>query len=280
MKKILSLALSALLVASLAVSASAAAASGANVTAKTVKTEVKAAAETPVQDGKIGEYEYAKIDTPEADLYYSESTVKIPFELYMCYDKDYVYYAIKTNHATIKQENDADMSTIWNSDNIQVSVAKADVTTANKAQRTEFGYALSSKTGNTLYYTWADENKTGFKAAASDIKIVIEKNGDAIYEGKIPAKAFGATELKKGDSYKFMAMVNSIVNGNRQFVEYATGCAGAVGKDATAHATITLGDAIELPKKAPETADATSVAVLALAASLAAGYVVVKSKKH
>lgn len=279
MKKILSLVLGAALIASMAVSASAAAVSGANVTAKTVKTEVKAAAETPVQDGKIGQYEYAKIDTPEADLYYSESTVKIPFELYMCYDKDYVYYAIKTNHATIKQENDKDMSTIWNSDNIQVSVAKTDVTAATKAKRCEFGYALSSKTGNTLYYTWADENKTGFKAAASDIKIVVEKNGDAIYEGKIPAKAFTASELKKGDSYKFMAMVNSIVDGKRQFVEYATGCAGAVGKDATAHATITLGDAIQLPKKeAPKTADATSVAILALAASLAAGYVV--AKKH
>jgi hypothetical protein len=279
MKKILSLALGATLVASLAVSASAAAVSGANVTAKTVKTEVKAAAATPVMDGKIGEYEYAKINMPEADLYYSEGSVKIPFEMYLCYDKDYLYYAIKTNHATIKQENDADMTQIWNSDNIQISVAKTDVTAATKANRTEFGYAKSSKTGNILYATWADGYKTNWKAAASDIVINVEKNGDAIYEGKVPAKAFGGvTELKKGDSYKFMAMVNSIVDGKRQFVEYATGCAGAVGKDATAHATITLGDAIELPKKAPETADATSVAVLALAASLAAGYVV--AKKH
>ena len=88
MKKILSLALGATLVASLAVSASAAAMNGAN--AKTVKAEVKAAAETPVMDGKIGEYEYAKIDLPEADLYYSESTKKVPMELYLCYDKDYV----------------------------------------------------------------------------------------------------------------------------------------------------------------------------------------------
>ena len=278
MKKILSLVLGAALVASMAVSASAAAVSGANVTAKTVKATIKAAAETPVMDGKIGEYEYAKIDLPEADLYYSESTKKVPMELYLCYDKDYVYYAIKTNHVTIKQENDADMTQIWNSDNIQISVAKTDVTAATKATRTEFGYALSSKTGNTLYATWADEMKTGFKAAASDIKIVVEKNGDAIYEGKFPAKAIGFSELKKGDSFKFMCMVNSIIDGARQFVEYSTGCAGAVGKDATAHATVTLGDAIELPKKAPETADATSVAVLALAASLAAGYVV--AKKH
>jgi hypothetical protein len=273
MKKILSLALGATLVASLAVSASAAAMNGAN--AKTVKAEVKAAAETPVMDGKIGEYEYAKINTPVADLVISDEKAKdVGFDLYLAYDKDYLYYAIKTTHEAHKNENDKDMTTIWNSDGIQVSGAKAKP--ASATDRGEIGYALSSTSGKVLYNTWADALKSGFKASADDVKIVIDGK-TAIYEGKVPAKFFGEDALEKGDSFKASFMVNTLIGGTRYYVEWGTGVGST--KDANAHATITLGDAIVLPKKeAPKTADATSVAVLALAASLAAGYVV--AKKH
>ena len=273
MKKILSLALSALLVASLAVSASAAALAGANC--KTAKAEVKAAAETPVQDGKIGEYEYAKIATPLADLNISDEKAKdVGFELYLAYDKDYLYYALKTTHEKHKNENDKDMTTIWNSDGIQISGAKAKP--ASATDRGEIGYALSSTSGKVLYNTWSDALKSGFKAAAEDIKIVVDGQ-TAIYEGKVPAKFFGETSFEKGDSFRASFMVNTLIGGTRYYIEWGTGVGSS--KDANSHATITLGDAIELPKKAaPATADATSVAILALAASLAAGYVV--AKKH
>ena len=159
MKKILSIALSALLVASMALSTSATI-EGAN--SKTVKATIKAAAETPVLDGVIGEYEYAKIDTPAADMLYGggdaveKALSAYPFELYAAYDKDYVYIAIKTKHEAHKNENDATMSTIWNSDGIQIAGAKADVSAADKAIRTEVGYALSSNTGAILYNTGVD----------------------------------------------------------------------------------------------------------------------------
>jgi len=276
MKKILSLILGAALVASMAVSTSAAI-EGAN--SKTVKATIKAAAETPKLDGVIGEYEYAKIDTPAADMLYGGTGVeaamqKLPFELYACYDKDYVYVAVKTLHEKHKNENDKDMTTIWNSDGIQIATAKA--TPASATDRVEIGYALSSTSGKVLYNTWSDGPKTGYKAQESDAAIKIGADAH-IYEVRIPAKAFGDTALEKGDTMRLTVLLNSLSNGTRGWVEWGQGTSST--KDANNHPVITLGDAIELPKKAaPATADATSVAILALAASLAAGYVV--AKKH
>ena len=191
MKKILSIALSALLVASLAVSASAAAVTGANVTAKSIKAEIKAAAETPKMDGVIGEYEYVKMDTSAANMNYSDPKVQNhAFEVYLSYDKDYVYFAVKAQHDAHKNERDTDLGNMWNADGIQVSAAKASVTDAKKTQRYESGFGLSSKTGNVLTNTWVDtinDGKTaGKKLAATDCVVKLDKT-IAIYEGRIPA---------------------------------------------------------------------------------------------
>lgn len=281
MKKILSLALSALLVASLAVSASAAAVIGANATAKTVKAEIKAAAETPKMDGVIGEYEYVKMDTSAANLSYSDPKVQNhTFEVYLSYDKDYVYFAVKGQHDAHKNERDTDLGNMWNADGIQVAAALANVTDAQKTYRYESGFGLSSKTGNVLTNTWVDTinaGKTaGKKLAATDCVVKLDGK-TAIYEGRIPAACVGEASLEKGDTFKLSLALNTFVDDTRYYIEWGAGTCAS--KDATAHPTVTLGDAIELPKKeAPKTADATSVAILALAASLAAGYVV--AKKH
>jgi len=281
MKKILSLVLGAALIASMAVSTSAAAVIGDNAKAKSIKAEIKAAAETPKMDGVIGEYEYVKLDTSAANLSYSDPKVQNhTFEVYACYDKDYVYFAIKGQHDAHKNERDTDLGNMWNADGIQVAAAKAGVTDAKKTHRYESGFGLSSKTGNVLTNTWVDtinDGKTaGKKFAATDC--VIKLDGKiAIYEGRIPAACVGETSLEKGDTFKLSFSLNTFVGGARQYIEWGAGTCAS--KDATAHPTVTLGDAIQLPKKeAPKTADATSVAILALAASLAAGYVV--AKKH
>jgi len=281
MKKILSLVLGAALIASMAVSTSAAAVIGANATAKSIKAEIKAAAETPKMDGVIGEYEYVKLDTSAAILSYSDPKVQNHvFEIYLSYDKDYLYFAAKVQHDEHKNERDTDLGNMWNADGIQVAAALANVTDAQKTYRYESGFGLSSKTGNVLTNTWVDTinaGKTaGKKLAATDCVVKLDKN-IAIYEGRVPAACVGEASLEKGDTFKFHIAANTFLANTRYYIEWGAGTCGS--KDATQHPTITLGDAIELPKKeAPKTADATSVAILALAASLAAGYVV--AKKH
>ena len=133
-----------------------------------------------------------------------------------------------------------------------------------------------------MFNAWADAYKAAWTPdlTGKDF-IVVNENGFTTYEIAIPAKSFGIDSFKKGETVRlnFCICVGKDSNNTAQ-IEWSLGCGN--GKDATKFATITLGDAIVVPKKtttAAETPDTISLAIAALAVSAATAFVVIK-KKH
>ena len=272
MKRILTAALAILMVAALAIPSAAAEKVGANA-AKVAVTVPGISTEAPKLDGKIGKYEYQEIKYTADDMRYNgadtDALAKRSTKLYAAYSADKMYVAVVVESPDFVQTADA-AGNLWQQHCLQVSCAKGDEKTA--ANRSEYGFALNSKTGKLMFNAWADAYKAAWTPdlTGKDF-IVVNDNGYTTYEIAIPAKSFGIDSFKKGED-----------SSNTAQIEWSTGCGN--GKDANKFAVITLGDAIVVPKtpaktdSAAQTPDTFSLAAAALALSAATAFVVIKRK--
>ncbi len=110
---------------------------------------------------------------------------------------------------------------------------------------------------------------------------IVSENGVTTYEVAMPAAAFGADSLKKGDKIRLdITIVLSEDSAKPAVIEWAQGC--YVAKDVTKFATVTLGDKIEVKKEAPasaaQTPDMIGLCLAALAVSAGAAYAFGKRK--
>lgn len=282
MKRILTAALAALMVAALAIPSAAAEKVGSNA-AKVAVTVPGISTEAPKLDGKIGKYEYQEIKYTADDMRYMGADVdalaKRDTKLYAAYSADKMYIAVVVASPDFVQTA-TESGNLWQQHCLQVSCAKGDEKTA--ANRSEYGFALNSKTDKLMFNAWADAYKAAW---APDLTgkdfVVVNDNGYTTYEVAIPAKSFGIDSFKKGEKVKmnFCICVGKDSSNTAQ-IEWSTGCGN--GKDANKFAVITLGDAIVVPKPTTSTAaktpDTFSIAAAALAISAATAFVVIKRK--
>ncbi len=280
MKRILSIALAALMTAALMTSVSAVDQKGKNN--DTVTAEVSGVStEAPVIDGKIGKYEYSEIDYTADDMYYSgptdarlKVTLGLGCKLYASYDADYMYVAVVLDTPEFIQEADP-ASNMWQQHCLQISAAKGNETEA--ATRTEIGISRNTKTNEQISNVWVDAYGTSVALEGGKDFMVVTENGVTTYEARIPAACFGVKSLKEGEQVRMNFCINAgSASDDRGVIEWASGCCS--GKDATKHALVDLTEAIEIPVAAAPTADFASMTVIALAISAAAAIVI--SKKH
>lgn len=283
MKRILTAALAILMVAALAIPSAAAEKIGANA-AKVAVTVPGISTEAPKLDGKIGKYEYQEIKYTADDIRYNgadtDALAKRSTKLYAAYSADKMYVAVVVESPDFVQTA-KESSVLWQQHCLQVSCAKGDEKTA--ANRSEYGFARNSSDNKLMFNAWADAYKAAWTPdlTGKDF-IVVNENGFTTYEVAIPAKSFGIDSFKKGETVRlnFCICVGKDSNNTAQ-IEWSLGCGN--GKDATKFATVTLGDAIVVPKTpvkdAAKTPDTISLAIAALAVSAATAFVVIK-KKH
>lgn len=306
MKKLGVLALSTLILSSLAISANAAFVANTTDVGSIKYTIPQGYAEHKL-DGVISEGEYQKIEFTTNELSFAayddesiEASAGNDISLYMSYDADYVYIAATTiAKGYVCELDSSDATNIWGGYAVQMSFAGADEVDAG--MRLETGYAKSSTTGELLFANWNDGMGIGYDANETNDYIVDVGSDKITYEVRVPWEAFGEKKLVEGDSFLFSivwATGTSTGGAADQYIheQLAYGITGDPGKDVTGHATITLGAALEAPvvevadpvvedgsasadpaPVAPITADAGIVAAVAVMAA-AAG--VVLSKKH
>lgn len=284
MKRILTAALAILMVAALAIPSAAAEKVGANAAGKVAVTIAGVSTEAPKLDGKIGKYEYQEIKYTADDMRYSAADVdalmKRSFKMYAAYSADKMYLAVVVDTPEYVQTADT-AGNLWQQHCLQVSCAKGDEKTA--ANRSEYGFARNSKTDKLMFNAWADAYKAAWTPDLTGKDFVcVTENGVTTLEVAIPAKSFGVDSFKKGDTVRMNVLMNVAKDSSAAAqIEWSTGCGS--GKDATKFATLTLGDAIVVPKTpvkdAAQTPDTISLAIAALAVSAATAFVVIK-KKH
>lgn len=287
MKKALSVLLAALTASALMMPAAAADSIKLGSNANTVTTTIAAVGDNePILDGKISEGEYAKIEYSKDDLMYLgyddarlSEMEKRNVELYAAYSSDTVYIGVVVETPDFVQKS-ADGNGMWQYNCLQLCGAKTSET--NAATRAELGYALSSDSGKLLFANYSSGYLSGYTAdtTGKDFAIISE-NGVTTYEVAMPAAAFGADSLNKGDKIRLDITIVLSENGSKAAViEWAQGC--YVNKDVTKFATVTLGDKLEVKKEAPtaaaQTPDMIGICFTALAAAAGAAYAFGKRK--
>ena len=280
MKKILAIAMTVIMVVSLAVSVSAFYQENTNVNPTyTINKGYKA----QVLDGVISEGEYSKVEIADGDLSYAlanesdlEKVKNYPISLYMSYDADYVYFAATTTaegfYTTATKGGDFS-GTIWAEYAIQVQAATTAATSGD--ERLELGFGITNE-GDSVTCTW-----NGSYTAEDGSFIVVKTDDTITYEGKIPVTAFGNEQLAEGSQFRFLMLWATGTAAGYEHTQLANGCSGDPGKNVTGMATFTCGAALEEPVVEPDPAPVTADALLAVAALavVAAGAVVI-AKKH
>lgn len=287
MKKALSVLLAALTASALMVPALAENSINLGSNAETVTATIAAVVDkTPTLDGKISEGEYQEIKYSKEDLMYLgyndarlAEMEKRDVKLYAAYSSDTVYIGVVVDTPDFVQKS-ADGNGMWQYNCLQLCGAKTSETSATT--RAELGYALSSDSGKLLFANYSSGYLSGYTAdtTGKDFAIVSE-NGVTTYEVAMPAAAFGADSLNKGDKIRLDITIVLSEDGSKPAViEWAQGC--YVAKDVTKFATVTLGDKIEVKKEAPasaaQTPDMIGLCLAALAASAGAAYAFGKRK--
>lgn len=287
MKKALSVLLAALTASALMMPAVAADSIKLGSNANTVTATIAAVGDNePILDGKISEGEYVKIEYSKDDLMYLgyddarlSEMEKRNVELYAAYSSDTVYIGVVVETPDFVQKS-ADGNGMWQYNCLQLCGAKTSET--NATTRAELGYALSSDSGKLLFANYSSGYLSGYTAdtTGKDFAIISE-NGVTTYEVAMPAAAFGADSLNKGDKIRLDITIVLSENGSKAAViEWAQGC--YVNKDVTKFATVTLGDKLEVKKEAPtaaaQTPDMIGICFMALAAAAGAAYAFGKKK--
>lgn len=253
---------------------------GAN--AEKVTTTIAAVGDKkPVLDGVISDGEYQEIKYSKDDMMYLgfndarlAEMEKRNVKLYAAYSSDIVYIGVVVDTPDFTQTA-AKGGDMWQQNCLQLCGAKISETEAKT--RAELGYALSSKDGNLLFANYSSGYLSGYTADTTPGKdfAIVNKDGVTTYEVAMPAAAFGADSLKKGDKIKLdITIVLSKSMSEAAVIEWAQGC--YVEKDVNKLATVTLGDKLEVKKPATTTAaqtpDMIAFSLLALTASAGAAY--------
>lgn len=286
MKKFVSLALSAaILAAAFTLPALAAAQEGSNSKSVTA-TVAGISSKAPKLDGVVGKDEYKEIPFTTDDLRISGTTnerlasnveLAKTLKLYASYSKDTMYVAVVVNTPEYVQTMES--SDMWQQHSLQIGAAKGDESVVTN--RSEMGFARRSDDNKLIFKLWTDAYNTGWAADTTGKDFVcVTKDGVTTYEIAIPAKMFGVESLKKGDKVRLNLCLNiATSSADRGAIECSQGT--ATGKNATYHALVTLGNAIVATNTgssiAPQTADASALILLAVVSSLSAAYVI---RKH
>lgn len=234
----------------------------------------------PVLDGKISDGEYQEIKYTKDDMMYlgyddarMAEMEKRNVKLYAAYSSDTVYIGVTVDTPDFIQEA-ANGNDMWKNNCLQLCGAK--ITETEAKTRAELGYALSSKDGKLLFANYSSGYLKDYTADTTGKDFTVKNDkGVTTYEVAMPAAAFGADSLKKGDKIKLdITIVLSGASDKPAVIEWAQGC--YVAKDVNKFATVTLGDKIETKKpatpSAAQTPDMIAFALLTLTASAGAAY--------
>ncbi|MFA6948557.1 MAG: hypothetical protein WCQ72_06215 [Eubacteriales bacterium] len=269
MKKFLSIAMTAMLVAAMAVPTFA----FQTLPSVDVALTVPGCNATPVLDGTIGADEYSEIATT-ADMWSgavadaanegAADAIVSGAKLYMTWDADYVYFA-----STFEAPNgfyspwEGDEGSMWQSAALQLSYSNAaDKAEEGSQNRLEYGIGVT-EAGTNLSTIWA--NYDGKDYAAEDIvnNFKIAVNGTTVtVEVRTPWSAFTDITPAAGAQVTTCIVYSIGVDTDYIHAQLAAGCTGEGGKNTSYEATLTLAEAPALPvvEEVTEEAPATDTA--------------------
>lgn len=287
---------------------------GALVEAGNVNLTFQKANAAQTFDGIISEGEYYKVEVTPDMLSYAtaagvEDAKNMKWEAYASWDdtgvRTAVVYHIGTGDTgAFNNVRDEEQGNIWNSTAVQLSIA-----TKSRGADTdygEYGYGLSSVTGNQLSYVWHNADSCTNDAYAQDGQLpasdfkVTKVGNDLVYEIKTPWNAIGAPVAEGGSIGWCLVVAGGSENYGHCHAQIAAGCTGDPGKNADLFAIAKLAAApvVETTTAAPAatdappaadvpaapvapaaTADATVIMTVIAAVSAFGGAVVFKKRK-
>lgn len=273
MKKFLSIALTALMVAALAVPTFASTdipADDVDNGGAGIEFSVPGCNATPTLDGAIADGEYSEIATKTSQWSKAVSddandgvaeAIYTNAKIYMTWDANYIYYA-----TTFTAPNDfyspweGDEGNMWYSSALQFCYANtADKADTSSTNRLEFGVGVTSA-GKNLATIWANEE--GFDYTADDItgNFAMKVDGSTVtLELRTPWSAFTSVSPAIGAQVTLCVVYSVGADQDYVHAQLAAGCTGAGGKNTYHQATLTLADAPAVPV-IEEVADETPAA--------------------
>ena len=299
MKKLLALAIMAIMVVTLVVPSFAAFI--AEEDWLNVKFDVQKATTAWKGDGVITDGEYYKIAAKntwfsaaaalDTNVDYAKNLMP---DFYMSLDENYVYFATVVTVKVFENKWDADPGSMWQSGAMQMNYAEAGQT--DPLYRLEYGVGLSSDTKALLTFNWADGMGSAYDASANKDFFIVNNNNVITYEVRTPWTSFLAKPAVAEGSTFGACYVWSVGTGTDYIhTQLASGCTGDPGKVAgnfaqlklvaapaatttAAPATATPAATTTATPAAAQTADFAGIAVLASVIALAG--VVIASKKR
>lgn len=293
MKKLLALAIMAILVVTLVVPSFAALVPvlfKAEEDLLNVKFDVQKATTAWKGDGVITDGEYYKIAAKntwfsaaaalDTNVDYAKNLMP---EFYMSWDESYVYLASVVTVKVHENKWDADPGSMWQSGAMQINYAEP--LQADPLYRLEYGVGLSSDTKALLTFNWADGMGSAYDASAGKDFFIVNNNNVVTYEVRTPWTSFLAKPAVAEGSTFGACYVWSVGTGiDYIHTQLASGCTGTPGKvagnfaqlklAAAPAATTTAAPATAAPTDtatapAAQTADVAGIAVFAAIIALA-----------
>ena len=259
MKRYLSLAIVALMVAAFGVSAYASTTEADNW--GNIFYDVPKANVTPVMDGVISAGEYSEITTAPGDWCIGSSdddwddealALTTSAKIYMSWDENYIYYASEfVAPFGFYCPYEDDPGSIWNAGCIQMDYCLMESHNDALENRFEDGVG-KAENGNKVfiqYTTPEDFESLDDDTLAGLFDFTIDGN-NVVFEHRVPWSAFAPAAFAEGQQYGLCA-VYSIGPDSYCHAQLAGGCSG--GKDQSRTAVITLKPAPVIETEAPET---------------------------
>ena len=137
------------------------------------------------------------------------------------WDEKALYFAFTVADGT--QSNAATGGSIWQGDNVQISLDPENDKNAGgyAGDDFEFGFALTDEIGLDSY-AWKLADGVDFDPALQKFAVV-HKGDVTIYEIVLPAAQIAPTSLKKGSVFGADVLVNDDDGEGRQYVEWTPG---------------------------------------------------------
>lgn len=251
MKKFLSIALTALLVAAMAVPTFAGYEAHADAESGNIKFDVQKANVAWNPDGVMSEGEYYTVaiqdswlsaavanDDEMADAFAMNPTFA------MSWDENYIYTYSQYNVKEFNSAYEGNEGSMWQGAAIQMNLADADCTDGD---RLEYGISMDSSSKAQISTIWNDYLGTYSEVPTSDYKVFVDGT-TMTYEVRTPISAFSANaNAKLGDTYGYcIVWAAGYVEGEHLHLQLASGCTGDPGKQAANFAKINLVAAPEI----------------------------------
>jgi len=288
------------------------------------KMSVQKATQAWQPDGVINDGEYYAF-TPDASMFSfvetnadssntdTSNAEKVQFKTYASYDDSYFYFAVDVDITSLPfgfvQDQGDNPGNMWQDQAVQFCAAPAttDAPGSADSDRTEYGFGLTSDTNTQIFTSWAEySGQVAALDAQAGTDYSVTKNGnDLIYEIRMPWGAFLPANITTGGAFGFCFVVSAgdqaSDGGTLLHIQFAQGCTGDPGKDASLFGQISLeaapvatttaapdttaapGDtavATTAPSTAAPTGDnSTLFVILAIASVVVLGGVVVVARK-